>query len=185
MGTVSSFQPRSITSKMAAVYVNGNVYTVDPSIAKAEAFHVKEDGTFGKVGSTAELTQLAHDTGAKVVDLKGQFVMPGMHDAHIHILAAAEKHLFNVKLGLNAGPDEIVSKLKDYKSSCQHLESVDGAKAVGRDKTEGTITPGKLANFIILDRDLSEAKEIGTTIVLKTFFEGKEVYDYESDDLKH
>merc|ERR1711964_224261 len=63
--------------------------------------------------------------------------------------------------------------------------TVDGAKAVGRDKTEGTITPGKLANFIILDRDLSEAKEIGTTIVLKTFFEGKEVYDYESDDLKH
>jgi predicted amidohydrolase YtcJ len=70
---------------MAAVYVNGNVYTVDPSIAKAEAFLVQEDGTFGKVGSTAELTQLAKDTGVKVVDLKGQFVMPGMHDAHLHV----------------------------------------------------------------------------------------------------
>ncbi len=63
--------------------------------------------------------------------------------------------------------------------------TIDGAKAVSRDDVEGTITPGKLANFIILDRDLSVAKEIATTIVLKTFFEGKEVYDYESDALKH
>jgi predicted amidohydrolase YtcJ len=63
--------------------------------------------------------------------------------------------------------------------------TIDGAKAVGRDAAEGSISPGKLANFIILDRDLSTAKEIGTTIVLKTFFEGKEVYDYESDELKH
>ncbi|KAJ9637047.1 uncharacterized protein PV06_01425 [Exophiala oligosperma] len=109
---------------MATVYVNGNVYTVDGSIPTAEAFVVKEDGKFGTVGSTADLTKYAKDTGASIVDLKGQFVMPGMHDAHIHILAAAEKHLFNAKLGLSAGPEEIVKKLKDYKSSCQHLEAV-------------------------------------------------------------
>jgi predicted amidohydrolase YtcJ len=65
------------------------------------------------------------------------------------------------------------------------IMTMDSAKAVSRDMIEGTITSGKLANFIILDRDLLKAKDISTTIVLKTFFEGKEVYDYETDDLKH
>jgi predicted amidohydrolase YtcJ len=63
--------------------------------------------------------------------------------------------------------------------------TIDGAKATNREKKEGSITPGKLANFIILDRDLAKAQDISTTIVLKTFFEGKEVYDYEGDELKH
>jgi len=65
------------------------------------------------------------------------------------------------------------------------IVTIDGAKATSRDKMEGTITTGKLANFIILDRDLVKASDISTTVVKKTFFEGKEVYDYESDELKH
>jgi predicted amidohydrolase YtcJ len=109
---------------MATVYINGNVYTVDDSQPKAEAFLVQQDGTFGAVGTSAELSKLAEDVSAKVVDLKGQFVMPGMHDAHSHILLASQQKLFEAKLGLDSGPDEMVRKLKDYAGSCQHLETV-------------------------------------------------------------
>lgn len=65
------------------------------------------------------------------------------------------------------------------------IVTIDGAKAVAREGTEGSITPGKNANFIILDRDLLKVEDISTTVVRKTFFEGVEVYDYETDELKH
>ncbi|ETI21501.1 hypothetical protein G647_07848 [Cladophialophora carrionii CBS 160.54] len=98
---------------MTTVYVNGNVYTVDPTAPWVEAFAVNEDGTFvGKRGR------------GPVVDLKGQFVMPGMHDAHCHLLVASQEKLFEAKLGLDSGPEQTVKKLRDYSSSCQHLETV-------------------------------------------------------------
>jgi predicted amidohydrolase YtcJ len=106
---------------MATSYINGNVYTVDSSIPWAEAFLVNEDGTFGTVGSTADIEKL----GANTVDLKGQFVMPGMHDAHSHVLLAAQEQIFQAKLGGNgSSQDETVKKLKAYAGSCQHLETV-------------------------------------------------------------
>ncbi|RVX73565.1 hypothetical protein B0A52_02453 [Exophiala mesophila] len=109
---------------MATIYVNGNVYTVDAALPKAGGFVVEADGNFGAVGTTGELLELAKQTGATLVDLKGQFVMPGMHDAHCHLLVASQEKLFEAKLGLESGPEETVSKLRSYASSCQHLETV-------------------------------------------------------------
>jgi predicted amidohydrolase YtcJ len=109
---------------MATAYVNGKVYTVDSALPWAEAFLVQPDGTFGTVGSTADITELAKSSGATLVDLQGQFVMPGMHDAHCHLLVASQEKLFEAKLGLEAGPEDTVRKLKDYAGSCQHLETV-------------------------------------------------------------
>ncbi|ODV91959.1 hypothetical protein CANCADRAFT_30242 [Tortispora caseinolytica NRRL Y-17796] len=106
---------------MATAYVNAKVYTVDPSKPWAEAFLVKEDGTFGEVGTTAEISAKAP---ANIVDLKGQFVMPGMHDAHCHLLIASQEKLFEAKLGLDAGPKEVVERFKAYAGSCNHLETV-------------------------------------------------------------
>jgi predicted amidohydrolase YtcJ len=65
------------------VYVNGNIYTVDEEFSTASALAVK-DGRFVYVGD---------DAGAKafigpltfVTDLKGKTVIPGLHDAHVHI----------------------------------------------------------------------------------------------------
>ena len=55
-----------------------------------------------------------------------------------------------------------------------------GAAFAGRrEKTEGSIEPGKLADLIVLDRDLFniEPSEIGKTEVLVTFVGGKIVYE--------
>ena len=65
------------------VYVNGNVYTVDEDFSTATAMAVK-DGQFIYVGD---------DSGAQayigprtfVFDLEGKTVIPGLHDAHVHI----------------------------------------------------------------------------------------------------
>ncbi len=65
------------------VYLNGNIYTVDKEFSTASAIAVK-DGRFIYVGD---------DAGAKayigpltfVFDLEGKTVIPGLHDAHVHI----------------------------------------------------------------------------------------------------
>jgi predicted amidohydrolase YtcJ len=53
--------------------------------------------------------------------------------------------------------------------------TLGGAEAVGRERMIGSIEFGKMANFIALDRDLSEGEFAGAT-VLKTWFEGRQVY---------
>ena len=65
------------------IYVNGNVYTVDPVFSTASAFAIK-DGSFIYVGDEAGARE---HVGAQtfVVDLDGKTVIPGLHDAHIHI----------------------------------------------------------------------------------------------------
>ena len=65
------------------VYVNGNIYTVDEEFSTVSAIAVK-NGRFIYMGD---------DAGAKayigpltfVFDLKGKTVIPGLHDAHVHI----------------------------------------------------------------------------------------------------
>ncbi len=65
-----------------AIYINGNVITVDPSKPYAEAFAVT-NGRFSAVGTTAEMRRLA-TPATKIVDLKGMTVTPGFNDVHLH-----------------------------------------------------------------------------------------------------
>ena len=53
---------------------------------------------------------------------------------------------------------------------------------MGWDKELGSIEEGKVANFIVLDRNLFEIpiRDISETRVLKTIFEGKLVFDAEA-----
>ena len=60
--------------------------------------------------------------------------------------------------------------------------TIDGARAMGRDREFGSITLGKSADFIEIDQDIldlerqGKAEAIGKTRVLKTWFRGKLVY---------
>ena len=68
--------------KPDVVYINGKIYTVNDAQAWVEAMAIK-DGKFLKVGSKGEVLGVA-DKSTKVVDLGGKFVMPGIHDTHVH-----------------------------------------------------------------------------------------------------
>ncbi len=59
-----------------------------------------------------------------------------------------------------------------------HAYTMGGAYAMFMEEEIGSIRPGKRANFIVLDRDLTAIppNEIHETIVLETWFEGKKVY---------
>lgn len=57
--------------------------------------------------------------------------------------------------------------------------TVQGSKALRREELTGSIEVGKSADFIVLDRDIFAvpAEQVAATDVLKTFFEGKVVYE--------
>jgi hypothetical protein len=66
-----------------AVYRNGTIYTVDEGFTTASALAVK-DGAFIYVGDDDGVE--AHvGPGTLVVDLAGKTILPGLHDAHVHI----------------------------------------------------------------------------------------------------
>jgi len=62
------------------VYTNGRIYTVNEAQPWVEAVAVK-DGKFLVVGSNDDV-QAAIGNGTEVVDLAGDFAMPGLIDIH-------------------------------------------------------------------------------------------------------
>ena len=83
------------SSEIDMVYTNGKVYTVDAARPWAEAFAIK-DGKFFAVGSTEDMLKLKNKN-TKVVDMQGQFVMPGLVEDHLHPDLYAE-NLMNVNI---------------------------------------------------------------------------------------
>ena len=70
------------TAGTETVYVNGLIYTQDRDLPWAESLVTKGDRIVF-VGSEEDALQYAGGDG-KLVDLQGQFVMPGIIDAHTH-----------------------------------------------------------------------------------------------------
>lgn len=89
------------------VFVNGRIWTGDPSHPRATALAVTGD-TLAAVGEDAALRALAGPR-TEVVDLKGRFVCPGFDDAHIHFLV-----LDTVDLGGLGSVAQIQARIRDY-----------------------------------------------------------------------
>lgn len=65
------------------VYHNGKIATnAVPSLAEAMAI---EDGKIVAIGSSFDLLK-RYSKGAKLVDLRGRTVIPGLNDSHLHII---------------------------------------------------------------------------------------------------
>src|SRR5262245_61662620 len=62
--------------------VNANVITADRTRPHVEAFAVSDD-RFSAVGSNQEVRRTA-SPGARVIDLNGKTVIPGINDVHLH-----------------------------------------------------------------------------------------------------
>lgn len=100
-----------MTAKSTAgptVYFNGRIYTVDQHKPWVEAILIV-DGKFEAVGTAEEVFAVAGS--ARRVDLQGRMVMPGLHDAHTHLLFSGLKFRSECRLTLNAGPETIVEEL--------------------------------------------------------------------------
>ena len=105
------------------VATGGPVYTVDSDRPTAEAFAVA-DGRFVAVGTEAELAA-AYPEWPRV-DLGGAAVVPGLIDAHAHLLGLGEA-LLQADLVGTRSVGEIVERLRDFAATLP-----DGAWITGR-----------------------------------------------------
>jgi predicted amidohydrolase YtcJ len=76
--------------------VNGKIVTVDDRFRIAQAVAIKGQRIVG-VGGNDEVRKLA-GAGAKVIDLKGRTVIPGLIDNHAHFVRVAEKWHWEMRL---------------------------------------------------------------------------------------
>jgi hypothetical protein len=87
-GNVAPAQTTPAIPPADTVYLNGYVYTADADRTVAQAIAVRGDRIVF-VGSNSDAREYVGDE-TRIVGLDGKMVMPGLHDAHIHVLGLVQ-----------------------------------------------------------------------------------------------
>ena len=116
------------------------------------------NGRIEAVGPRAELEARARRTGARVQDARGGFVLPGFHDAHIHLLSGALA-LGWADLSEVKTPEDAARVMADYGRAHPELEVLRG-RGWTYDITPSGIFPSR--------RDLDAAVG-GRPVVLESY----------------
>jgi predicted amidohydrolase YtcJ len=97
----------------ATIFKNGNVLTMDQP-RPLEAVAIGNDGRILAVGSSNDIANLA-GAGTAIVDLRGQTLIPGFNDCHMHILP----------YGLDLGRADLspLAGIRDVPSVCSALRN--------------------------------------------------------------
>ncbi|EED14780.1 exoenzymes regulatory protein aepA precursor, putative [Talaromyces stipitatus ATCC 10500] len=106
--------------EQSVAYYNGKVYTLNGSGQLAEAFIVTLQGTFAMVGTSDEVLQFAKAHGIITYNLHGRFVMPGIHDAHVHLLSAGVSYLSGVNLACDTTIENIGMRIQEGQCACAY-----------------------------------------------------------------
>ncbi|HEX5884608.1 MAG TPA: amidohydrolase [Pyrinomonadaceae bacterium] len=101
---------------------NGTIWTVDEKNPTAQAVAIK-DGKLVVVGSNNSALKL-HGPNTRVIDLKGNFVVPGFNDNHVHFASAAQFLEFNIMRA--STQDEFVARVKEVTARLPKGEWVVG-----------------------------------------------------------
>ena len=83
--------PQSAQSAADIVFKNGNVYTANDKSPKAQAIAVKEDKIVFVGTNAAAQKHVGPNT--RVVDLKGNTVLPGFTDSHQHLSGVGQREM--------------------------------------------------------------------------------------------
>jgi len=105
------------------ILINGNIYTVDPTNPRVEAIAIQGDRIL-KTGSTTEIERLKSEK-TKVIDLKGQFVMPGFIEGHGHFSGLGSS-LINLNFLKSKSWNEIVQAVAEKAKSAKPGEWITG-----------------------------------------------------------
>lgn len=133
----------SLALSITIIFFNGNIFTSDPSLPRAEAIAVK-DGLIVAIGSNSQILKLkSRDT--RMVDLKGGFVTPGIIDAHLHFLSGS---LNLVRLDLSGlSLEECLKKVKERAKRLKPGEWI-----IGRGWDQSIWKEKKYPNRSLLDK---------------------------------
>src|SRR4051812_30661248 len=94
------------------IFYNGNIFTQDKDHPRATAFIV-EAGKFLAVGNDQEILAQQHDS-SELIDLAAQTVLPGFHDAHVHIWKVGNLLTYLLDLRAATSVAEMVEMIREY-----------------------------------------------------------------------
>ncbi|KAJ4344088.1 hypothetical protein N0V95_006380 [Ascochyta clinopodiicola] len=115
--------PNTGSASESTAYINASVYTVDASSPYASGFIVSYDGFFTHVGATEDVLSEAKRSHLVVVDLKSRFTMPGIHDAHMHLLFSGLGLTSNATIDMDATHLNIAEKIKHGNCACEYMNA--------------------------------------------------------------
>lgn len=98
------------TTPVSLVITNARIWTGSPQRPWADAIAVAGD-RIAAVGSGAEIAKLAGD--ARRIDARGQMVVPGFIDAHVHFIDGGFA-LSSVQLRDARTKEEFISRIRDF-----------------------------------------------------------------------
>ncbi|CBX90124.1 hypothetical protein IAQ61_001585 [Plenodomus lingam] len=111
--------PANISIPLDSVaYVNGKVWTVDAHQPWAEAFIVTPSAKFAVIGSTEEINRHIQSSQLITVDLNGSFVMPGMHDSHVHTFHSGLHILSDVNMDFETNSSTLNRHMHEGFGAC-------------------------------------------------------------------
>ena len=122
---LAALAPVALGAQMPAdlVLVNGKIYTVDKARPTVSALAV-QGGRILFAGSDAEARRLGN-TSTAVIDLGGRTVIPGIIDAHAHLLGLGDM-LRRVNLVGSTSYDEVIKRVKAFSKDVKPGEWILG-----------------------------------------------------------
>lgn len=105
------------------ILLNGNIYTVDEANPSAQAIAIK-DGIILQVGTNEAIEQLKGEK-TEVIDLKGQFAMPGFIEGHGHFSGMGFS-LIDLNFLKSKNWDEIVQQVAEAAKKAKPGEWIVG-----------------------------------------------------------
>lgn len=114
----SLFSCKTATEKIPAelIVTNANIYTVDAQFRTANAFAVGEGGVILGVGSDYEIT--AEYESENVFNAQGKTIVPGLIDAHAHLLNLGVG-MQEVDLVGTTSAEDVIARVKAFQAQNQ------------------------------------------------------------------
>jgi predicted amidohydrolase YtcJ len=120
--TLVPAQPR-VQSTADILFKNGNVYTADDRSPRAQAIAVRQDRIIFVGSNDAAQKFIGKDT--RVVDLKGNTVLPGFTDSHQHLSGVGQREM-TLNLEGASSLTDLLAKLKERVDQAKPGEWVTG-----------------------------------------------------------
>jgi predicted amidohydrolase YtcJ len=150
-----------------AVIIHAKIYTVNPGEPWAEAVAIR-DGKIIAVGSDKTIAAY-HGPTTKLIDAKGQMVLPGFFDSHIHILGGAktldELDLSGWWSGGPKTPADFQKMIKDYATQHPSDKWITGMGWTYNIFANGGLPNKKLIDEVVPDRPVFLVAYDGHTAV--------------------
>jgi predicted amidohydrolase YtcJ len=152
--------------------INSKVITVDKDFSIAEAIAVK-DGKIISVGRKGDVEKTIGEN-TRILDLKGETILPGINDSHIHLQWLATKKPSPVlNMQLTPGPPPITTREEDKQAILAAMQqlSADGITSI--------TDPGLGQDFISIYREIYDEGKLLIRVNILWCFSPRNVNDLE------